>query len=51
MVIALAFIAGIYMYNGWNQINTQNAITGDAVSTVPAGPIEDLMQYARLPKG
>ena len=44
LVIALAFIAGIHMFNGWNQINPQVATPGDAVATVPARPTDDLMQ-------
>ena len=44
LVIALAFIAGIHMFNGWNQINPQVATPGDAVGTVPARPTADLMQ-------
>ena len=44
LMIALAFIAGIHMFNGWNQINPQVATPGDAVATVPARPTEGLMQ-------
>ncbi len=44
LVIALAFIAGIYMLSGWNQINPPVATPGDAVATVPARPTDDLMQ-------
>ena len=44
LVIALAFIAVIHMFDGWNQINPQEATTGDAVATVPARPTDDLMQ-------
>ena len=44
LVIALAFIAVIHMFNGWNQINPQVATTGDAVATAPARPTDDLMQ-------
>ena len=44
LMIALAFIAGIHMFNGWNLINPQVAPPGDAVATVPARPTEDLIQ-------
>ena len=44
LMVVLAFITCIHMYNGWNQINPQEATTGDAVATVPARPTEDLMQ-------
>ena len=35
LMVVLAFITGIHMFNGWNPINPQEA-TGDAVVTVPA---------------
>ena len=44
LVIALAFIAGIHIFNGWNQINPLEATTGNAVATIPARPTDDLMQ-------
>ena len=44
LVIALALIVVIHMFNAWNQINPQVAITGDAVATVPARPTDDIMQ-------
>ena len=44
LMIALALIAGIHTFNGWNQINPQGATPGDAVATVPARPTDDLMQ-------
>ena len=45
LVIALAFVAVFHIFNGWNQINSQVAITGDALAaTVPARPTDDLMQ-------
>ena len=44
LMVVLAFITGIHMFNGWNKINPHEATKGDAVATVPARPIEDLMQ-------
>ena len=44
LMVVLAFLAGIHMCNGWNQINHQEATTGDAVATVPARTTGDLMQ-------
>ena len=44
LMVVLAFLAGIHMFNGWNQIYHQEATTGDAVSTVPARTTDDLMQ-------
>ena len=44
LVIALALISGIHMFNGWNQINPQVATPGDAGATVPARPTDDRMQ-------
>jgi hypothetical protein len=44
LMVVLAFITGIHKFTGWNQINPQEATTGDAVATVPARPTEDLMQ-------
>ncbi len=35
LMVVLAFLAGLHMFNGWNQINLQEATTGDAVATVP----------------
>ena len=44
LMVVLAFITVIHMFNGWNPINPQEATTGDAVVTVPARPTEGLMQ-------
>ncbi len=44
LMVVLAFLAGMHMFNGWNQINHQEATTGDAVATVPARTTDDLMQ-------
>ena len=44
LMVVLAFMTGIHMFNGWNQINPQEATTGDAVVTVPARPTEGPMQ-------
>ena len=44
LMVVLAFITGIHMFNGWNPINPKEATTGDAVVTVPARPTEGLMQ-------
>ena len=44
LMVVLAFLAGIHMFNGWNQINYQEATTGDAVATIPARTTGDLMQ-------
>ena len=44
LMVVLAFLAGIHMFNGWKQINHQEATTGDAVATVPARTTDDLMQ-------
>lgn len=43
LMVVLAFIAGMFMFNGWNTINPQEATTGDAVVTIPARPTADLV--------
>ena len=45
-MVVLAFMAGIHMFNDWNQINPQEATIGNAVVTFHARPNdnEDLMQ-------
>ena len=44
LMVFLAFITGIHMFNVWTKINSLEATKGDAVATVPARPTADLMQ-------
>ena len=44
LMVVLAFITAIQMFNGWNKITPHEAKKGYAVATVPARPTEDLNQ-------
>ena len=50
LMVVLAFVSSLHIFNGWSSINSQKQPVGDAVATFPARLNKDLIRevYAGL---